>query len=43
METSAKMKINVSEMFFDLVRQINQTTPVEKQRGKAKSKKCSIL
>ncbi|KAM7540338.1 hypothetical protein Aperf_G00000037448 [Anoplocephala perfoliata] len=40
METSAKAKINVNEVFFDLVRQINNRTPVPK-KTRAK-KKCSI-
>ncbi|UJR31790.1 hypothetical protein I4U23_019268 [Adineta vaga] len=37
LETSAKQKINVNEIFFDLVRQINKRTPVNKDK-KAKGK-----
>ncbi|CAF0964497.1 unnamed protein product [Adineta ricciae] len=37
LETSAKQKINVNEIFFDLVRQINKRTPVNKDK-KMKSK-----
>jgi len=33
LETSAKMKINVNEIFHDLVRQINQLAPMAKPRG----------
>uniref|UniRef100_A0A2K5PJJ0 Ras-related protein Rap-1A n=1 Tax=Cebus imitator TaxID=2715852 RepID=A0A2K5PJJ0_CEBIM len=40
-ETSAKSKINVNEMFYDLVRQINRKTPVEKKNPKKKS--CMLL
>lgn len=40
METSAKAKINVNEVFFDLVRQINNRTPVPKKTRT--KKKCSI-
>ncbi|CAF3997566.1 unnamed protein product [Adineta steineri] len=32
LETSAKQKINVNEIFFDLVRQINKRTPVNKDK-----------
>jgi GTPase SAR1 family protein len=41
METSAKSKINVSEIFYDLVRQINSKTP-EKPEKKKKSR-CLLL
>ncbi|CAF3192313.1 unnamed protein product [Rotaria socialis] len=37
LETSAKQKINVNEIFFDLVRQINKRTPVNKDK-KSKGK-----
>ena len=40
METSARKKINVDEVFFDLVRQINRQMPKE---GDKKKKKCTIL
>eukprot|EP00092_Neocalanus_flemingeri_P009288 GFUD01009994.1.p1 GENE.GFUD01009994.1~~GFUD01009994.1.p1 ORF type:complete len:194 (+),score=67.01 GFUD01009994.1:53-634(+) len=36
METSAKAKIGVSDVFFDLVRQVNKTAP--SRRAKAKKK-----
>uniref|UniRef100_A0A8C2EX05 Ras-related protein Rap-1b n=1 Tax=Cyprinus carpio TaxID=7962 RepID=A0A8C2EX05_CYPCA len=41
LESSAKSKINVNEIFYDLVRQINRKTPVEK-RAKKKSN-CILL
>ncbi|KAG4095474.1 small GTPase superfamily [Neocallimastix lanati (nom. inval.)] len=41
-ETSARKKINVDEVFFDLVRQINRSMP-EKDKNKDKKKKCTIL
>ena len=43
LETSAKMKINVSEIFHDLVRQVNQRQP-DNVRTKGKKKGgCTIL
>jgi len=42
METSAKQKINVEQMFFDLVEQINKSTPENTKSTKKKSK-CNIL
>uniref|UniRef100_A0A671LRL4 Uncharacterized protein n=1 Tax=Sinocyclocheilus anshuiensis TaxID=1608454 RepID=A0A671LRL4_9TELE len=42
LESSAKSKINVNEIFYDLVRQINRKTPVEKKRAKKKSN-CILL
>ena len=43
LETSAKMKINVSEIFHDLVRQVNQRQP-DNVRAKGKKKGgCAIL
>ncbi|CAH8524929.1 unnamed protein product [Dicrocoelium dendriticum] len=41
LETSAKAKINVDEVFKDLVRQINNQMPLTKQ--KTSRKKCSVL
>ncbi|KAK1331539.1 hypothetical protein QTO34_009496 [Cnephaeus nilssonii] len=41
LESSAKSKINVNEIFYDLVRQINRKTPVEKK--KANQKSCLLL
>jgi Ras-related protein Rap-1A len=44
LETSAKMKINVNEIFHDLVRQINQLAPMAKPRGKGKKGGgCTLL
>lgn len=44
LETSAKMKINVNEIFHDLVRQINQLAPMAKPRGKGKKgSSCTLL
>nr|VZI16253.1 unnamed protein product [Spirometra erinaceieuropaei] len=40
METSAKAKINVNEVFYELVRQINRSTPVPKKTRT--KKKCTI-
>ncbi|KAJ1556823.1 Ras- protein Rap-1b [Nowakowskiella sp. JEL0078] len=39
-ETSARRKINVDEVFYDLVRQINRIMP---EREKKQKKKCVIL
>uniref|UniRef100_A0A8C2QCR4 Ras-related protein Rap-1A n=1 Tax=Cricetulus griseus TaxID=10029 RepID=A0A8C2QCR4_CRIGR len=41
LESSAKSKINVNEIFYDLVRQINRKTPVKKKKPKKKS--CLLL
>ncbi|TRY70033.1 hypothetical protein TCAL_15048 [Tigriopus californicus] len=41
METSAKAKIGVKDIFFDLVRQINRRTPDNPQ--KKKKKRCVLL
>jgi len=44
METSAKAKIGVNDIFFDLVRQINKTAPAKKQKIHKRSKcGCQIL
>ena len=40
LETSARKKINVDEVFYDLVRQINRQTP---DKPIKKKKKCTIL
>jgi len=42
METSAKAKINVEAIFFDLVKQINSKTP-DNSKSSKKKKGCSIL
>lgn len=44
-ETSAKAKVNVNEVFFDLVRQINRRYPDTGRRSVSKKRcwKCSIL
>ncbi|KAK1897946.1 Ras-related protein Rap-1b [Dissostichus eleginoides] len=42
LETSAKSKINVNEIFYDLVRQINRKTPMEKKKTKKRSN-CTLL
>lgn len=41
-ETSARMKINVDEVFFDLVRQINRQLP-SRDRDRRRKGKCTIL
>lgn len=42
METSAKAKINVNDIFNDLVQQINKKSP-EKKQSKKKSRMCALL
>lgn len=42
LESSAKAKINVNEIFYDLVRQINRKNPEKKPNTKKKSK-CVLL
>merc|ERR1712228_144425 len=41
METSAKAKIGVNDVFFDLVRQINKTAPSKEQPKITKRSLCS--
>eukprot|EP00095_Tigriopus_kingsejongensis_P001618 maker-scaffold289_size220122-snap-gene-1.25 protein:Tk01618 transcript:maker-scaffold289_size220122-snap-gene-1.25-mRNA-1 annotation:"ras-like protein 3 precursor" len=43
METSAKAKIGVNDIFFDLVRQINRRTPENPQKKKKKRSTNSIV
>ncbi|MCL4124344.1 UNVERIFIED_CONTAM: hypothetical protein GTU68_050218 [Idotea baltica] len=43
LESSAKAKINVNEIFYDLVRQINRKSPRDKHREKKPKNKCSLL
>ncbi|CDW54800.1 Ras protein Rap 1b [Trichuris trichiura] len=43
LETSAKAKVNVNEVFYDLVRQINRRFPDPKQRKKRSQKRCTLL
>ncbi|XP_025107794.1 ras-related protein Rap1 [Pomacea canaliculata] len=43
LETSAKAKINVSEIFMDLVRQINKKSPEQNNKAKKKGSKCTLL
>ena len=40
LETSAKSKVNVNEIFYDLVRQINKKNPETRSKKKSKSKCC---
>ena len=40
LETSARRKINVDEVFFDLVRQVNRQMP---EKSKKQKKKCLLL
>jgi small GTP-binding protein len=42
LETSAKNKINVNEIFYDLVRQINRSGPTPGTKNSSKSK-CALL
>lgn len=43
LESSAKAKINVNEIFYDLVRQINRKSPERKSNGRSNKKKCCLL
>ncbi|XP_077993054.1 ras-related protein Rap-1b [Glandiceps talaboti] len=45
LESSAKAKVNVNEIFYDLVRQINRRTPEAKKKNKARRNKstCQLL
>jgi hypothetical protein len=43
LETSAKTKINVTEIFFDLVRQINRKTPEVNKPRRNIFRRCVIL
>merc|ERR1739838_452424 len=40
METSAKAKIGVNDVFYDLVRQINKTAPSRRSKSKKKEDGC---
>lgn len=42
LESSAKLKVNVNEIFFDLVRQINRRTPTNK-KDKQRKGLCVVL
>ncbi|KAF9166439.1 hypothetical protein BGX21_000319, partial [Mortierella sp. AD011] len=43
-ETSARTRINVDEVFYDLVRMINRQNPIKVDKSKGnKVKKCAIL
>ncbi len=42
MEASAKLKVNVPEIFYDLVRQINKKIPEGKKHEKNK-RTCQLL
>jgi len=43
LETSAKAKINVNEIFHDLVRQINSKSPAVKGKTAKKKSTCCLL
>lgn len=43
METSAKAKIHVNDVFYDLVRQINKKSPNNSEQKPRKAIKCVIL
>jgi Ras-related protein Rap-1A len=43
LETSAKSKINVTEIFHDLVRQINRKSPDTKGKSSKKKGGCTVL
>jgi len=43
LETSAKLKVNVNELFHDLVRQINSVAPAENKKKGRKKGGCTLL
>ncbi|XP_076447969.1 ras-related protein Rap1 [Babylonia areolata] len=43
LETSAKARVNVNEIFMDLVRQINKKSPEQSGKRPSSSKKCTVL
>jgi len=43
LESSAKTKINVETIFFELIRQINKINPVSKQKDKKDKGRCTLL
>jgi len=43
LETSAKAKINVNNIFYDLVQQINKLSPEKKPGKKQKPRTCTLL
>lgn len=43
LETSARKKINVDEVFYDLVRQINKALPDKGSRGGKRKGGCLVL
>jgi small GTP-binding protein len=43
LETSAKAKINVNDIFYDLVKQINEISPQGKPKGNHRKRICALL
>lgn len=43
LESSAKSQVNVNEIFYDLVRQINRVNPSKKSAGKTSGGCCALL
>jgi len=43
LEASAKTRVNVDQIFHDLIRQINKLSPPPNPKGKKKGTKCLIL
>lgn len=43
LEASAKAKINVYEIFYDLVRQINRKSPKDKNSVKKRKTRCNLF
>jgi len=43
LEASAKNKINVEQIFYDLIRQINRKNPVSTKQKEKKSGGCLLL
>jgi Ras-related protein Rap-1A/Ras-related protein Rap-1B len=43
LESSAKTKVNVEQIFFELIRQINKLNPTPNKKEKERKKGCTLL